>query len=122
MSASRPDASSSSNPRRAPSFRQDPNQLVANPLGRNAQNLSVQLLDGGQSGGLDFETEARRETHGPQHAQMVFFKALLRIADGADDAATQIGQAVDEVNHLRRVQGRRGIQGIQYGGGRAKAR
>ncbi len=65
-------------------FGQDANQFVANPFGRNAQNLGVQLLDGGQGSGFDFETEARRETHGAEHPQMVFFKALLRIADGAD--------------------------------------
>ena len=101
-------------------FGQDANQFVANPLGRNAQNLSVQLLDGRQRRGLDFEAEARRETDGPQHPQMVFLEALFRIADGADDAGAQIGQAADVVDDLG-IQGSRGSGEFKTAGSSSRA-
>ena len=46
----------------------------------------MQLLDGGHGRRLDLESEARRETNGAQHSQMIFLEALLRIADRANDA------------------------------------
>ena len=67
-------------------FGEDADQFVANPLGGNPQDQRVVAADGLEGGGLDLEVEAGGEADGAQHAQMVFAKALVRVADGADDA------------------------------------
>jgi hypothetical protein len=44
-------------------------------------------------GWFDRELEAGGETHGAQHAQVVFIEAADGITDGADDAGFEIGEA-----------------------------
>ena len=50
--------------------------------------------------GIDLVIEARRETHGAEHAQLVFGKTAFGIADGADDSGFQIVSSADEIQDL----------------------
>ena len=45
------------------------------------------------------KAEARGEAHRAQHAQMVFLKALLGAADGADHAGIEIGEPANAIEH-----------------------
>ena len=74
-------------------------QLVANALAADGVNARRERADGGESGGFDLEPEARGKAHGAQQAQLVFFEALLGVADGADDAGIEIGEAADVVEY-----------------------
>src|SRR5258708_8819071 len=72
----------------------------------------VVFLDGGHCCGFNLESEAGGESNSAQHAQMVFFKTLLRNSDRSNDAVTKIAQSSDGVDHL----GIPGIRGIQSSG------
>src|SRR5258708_486768 len=72
----------------------------------------VMFLDGGHGCGFNLESEAGGESNSAQHAQMVFFKTLLRNSDRSNDAVTKIAQSSDGVDHL----GIPGIRGIQRSG------
>ena len=67
-------------------FRQHAGQFIAHPLARHNLDLLRQFLHGRKRRRLDRVFEPRREAHGAQHAQLVFRKPLLRIADRADDS------------------------------------
>ena len=60
-------------------------------------NFRGQLHDGGEGGRFDRVAKSRRESHGANHAQLVFAKALLGVADGANDSGSQIIAPADEV-------------------------
>ena len=105
MSRRSPEASSNSNPRRAPPSVRIRTSSSRIRSGETRKICAVQLLDRGQCRGLDFEPKARREAHRPQHPQVIFFKALFRIADGSNDPRSQIGQAADVIHDLG-IQGR----------------
>src|SRR5215467_16081943 len=49
---------------------------------------------------LDGVLKARRESHRPQHPQLVFSKSPFWRANGADQSRTQIGLAVNKIEHL----------------------
>ncbi len=55
-------------------------------------------MDGRHGCGLDLKAEARGEPNGAEHPQMVFFEALVGVADGPDDAGVEVGQAVDVID------------------------
>ena len=57
-------------------------------------------LNGGERGGLDGVAEARREAHRAHHAQLVFAKTQLGLADGAHEASPQILAPANEIEHL----------------------
>ncbi len=73
-------------------------QLVADALAADGVDFRGEAAHGGGCGGFDLEAEAGGEAHGAQHAQMVLFKALLGLADGADDAGVEVGEAADIID------------------------
>ena len=60
-------------------------------------NLGGVAADGGGGCGVDLEVEAGGESDGAHHAQLVLGEAQGGVADGADDAASEVFAAVDEV-------------------------
>src|ERR1700739_2634005 len=66
-------------------------------------NLFCQLLDGGEGVRFNVVTEASGKANRPEHTQLIFCKALLRLADGADDAGLQVSLATYEIKHFSRV-------------------
>src|SRR6266480_4424983 len=71
-------------------FREHLCKLVANPLGGNLAYLWGQFLYGLHRPALKDVSKSRGKAYGPQHAQLVFTKTFLWIADGADDPGFQI--------------------------------
>ena len=61
-------------------------QLVAHALAAHGVDAWRARLRMAATLRLQREAEARRKANGAQQAQMVLFKALLRVADGAEDA------------------------------------
>ena len=98
-------SSSSSKPRRRAAFGEDLDDLVADALGGDVGQRGRGGHDGGVRVGVDREAEAGREAHRTQHAEPVLRDARAWVADGPDDAGTQVGAPADEVEHLaaRRV-------------------
>ena len=84
---------------------QDADQLVADALGRNPQDIGVPAADGLEGGGVDVEIEAGGEADGAQHAQVVLAEPLVGVADGADHAALQILAAFRRSPESRRCPG-----------------
>jgi dienelactone hydrolase len=81
-------------------FGEDVHQFIADPFGGHAAHPLCAAADGVEGGGLNFKLEAGGETHGAQHAQVIFLKPLLRVADGADAALFDVAAAFHEVEHL----------------------
>ncbi len=75
-------------------------QLFADAFGGDALQPVGHEAHRGERLRLDFETEARGETRGAQDAQVIFFKALRGVADGADEPGGQVALAVDVVDDL----------------------
>ena len=82
---------------------EDADQLVADPLGRNPQDIGMPAADGLECGGVDRKIEAGGEADGAEHAQVVLAEPLVGVADGADHAALQILASFDEVQNLAAV-------------------
>jgi len=57
-------------------------------------------LDRFHRSGIDPVVEARGETHGSEHAQLVFGEAAVGIADGAHDSGCEVVTPADEVEDL----------------------
>ena len=72
-------------------------EFVTNPFGADELDFRRERFDGGEGLRLDFKIQLRGKPHRAQQAQMVFGKALLRRADGADDFRAQILFAADPV-------------------------
>ena len=80
-------------------FGEHPRELVADALAADLVNLTGKGVDRGSGPLFDREIEAGGKAHGAQHAELVLFEALLRIADGADDMRAEIGAAAYKVKH-----------------------
>ena len=76
-------------------------QLVADPLAANEVNARGEAANRAQRFAVELEAEARSETHGAQHAQVIFFKTQLGSADSADDPGLEIGDAANVVEKSR---------------------
>ena len=63
-------------------------------------NLRCKLLNGSRSLRLDGVPEARRESHRAQHAQFIFSKTQLWLADRADDSSVQILSPTNKIEHF----------------------
>jgi hypothetical protein len=79
-------------------FGEHPGEFVADALTADDFGFVGETADGGGCGGVDLKAEPRGKANGAQHAQVIFFKALAGLADGADDTGSEIGQAVDVVD------------------------
>ena len=77
-------------------------QFFAYALARDLMDLRSSRRDRTERCFVDFVVESRRESHRPQHAQFVFGKALLRIANGANDSGLEIVAAVDIIEDFVR--------------------
>ena len=82
-------------------FGEDANQFVAHALGRDARNQLSMAPDGREGFRLNRESQPGGEAYGAQQAQMVFAKACVGIADGADQPGIEIGTAPDVIEHWR---------------------
>jgi hypothetical protein len=74
-------------------------QLVAYSLTADKVDFWCQSSHGGSRCGVQLEAEAGSEAHGAQHAQVVFFKAQLGLADSANDAGIDVSQAAHVIDH-----------------------
>src|SRR4029077_15074545 len=75
-------------------------QFVANSFTRDLMNSAGQLRDRGKRFRLDGVSEARGKTHRTQHAQLIFGKAQLGPADGANDSGSQVLAPAYEIQHF----------------------
>ena len=53
--------------------------------------------------GFDLESEARCEAYRAHHAEFVFRKTPVGLADGADDFGLEVGPPAHEIEHFPRV-------------------
>jgi hypothetical protein len=77
-------------------------ELVADAFAADLSDSGGELADGALGFRFDGEVEAGGETHGAEHAQLVFFKAAVGLANGADDAVAEIVFAADVIQNRRR--------------------
>ncbi len=73
--------------------------FLANALPGDLRDGTGEFFDRVERRRVDFKIEAGGKPHGADHAQPVFFKALFRVADGADKAPLKIPPAFDQVDH-----------------------
>ena len=79
-------------------LRQHLGQLVADAFaadGRNAWGEGAHCSEGRR---LNSEAEARGKANGTEQAKLIFLKPPHRIADGAQNAGVEIGQAADMID------------------------
>ena len=76
---------------------EDFHQLVADALGAHVVNVASVFEDGGPCFGFDFKIEHCSETDGAEQAEFVFPESRDGIADGANEAGTEIGAARDVI-------------------------
>src|SRR4051812_28837899 len=77
-------------------------EFVANALPTDHVDFAGKLANCRHCAWVDVIAEARSEPYGTQHAQLVFAKSLVRLADGADDLALQIGSPPDVIDDFVR--------------------
>jgi hypothetical protein len=82
-------------------FGEHASKLVADALAADLVDDVSKLADGALGFGIDGEVEARGKADGAEHAQLVFFKTAMRLADGADDAGAEIVLAADVIENSR---------------------
>jgi hypothetical protein len=68
-------------------------QLVTDALAADGFGFGCETAHGGGCDGFDLEAEAGGEADGAQDAQVVLFKALLGLANGANDSGVEVGEA-----------------------------
>src|SRR5437763_12014023 len=83
-------------------FGQHASQFIADPLTGDLMNLRCELPKCLKGRWVNLIFEARRESHCPQHPQLIFAEPQLGIADGADEASVQIVFAADEIQNFVR--------------------
>ena len=88
-------------------------QLVAHALLAHLVNLRGVGADGRGRVLFDLVSEARGKTGGAQHAELVFGKAAAGVANGADDAVSEVLTPADEVVQLAVCGVGMGTQGIE---------
>src|SRR6201993_5471066 len=67
-------------------FGEDFGKLVADAFGGNLEDIGRELRDGDERAAFDRIAESRGESHGANHAQLVFAEPILGISDGANDS------------------------------------
>ncbi len=80
-------------------------QLLGDPLGGNALDLTGHGPQGRPGRRLDPEPKPRRQTDRAQAAQLVFAQTRRRVADGSQNAVLQVGLAADDNRSPRRLAG-----------------
>ncbi len=75
-----------------------PGQLVAHPFAAHRVDARRHRAHGSSRLRFQLKSEAGRKAHRAQQAQLVFFKAPVGIADGAQHARIEVGQAADIVD------------------------
>jgi hypothetical protein len=80
-------------------FREHTGEFVADAFAADLIDGVSELADGALGFGIDGEVEARGKADGAEHAQLVFFKTAMRLADGADDAGAEIALAADVIEN-----------------------
>ena len=75
-------------------------QLIAYPLSRDQSNLVRQYFDGLECARVDDVAEAGGKPHRPQHAQLVFREAKLRIANRPNHSRSQVFPSPNKVQDL----------------------
>ena len=83
-------------------MRQQFAEFFRDALGGDDYDLRGDLLSRGEGGWVDAQFEPRRDSHGPEHAQLVFGEAGHRVADGPEYLRFEIDLAADEVVELPR--------------------
>ena len=81
-------------------FGQHASQFVADPLTGDLMNLRGKFPNCLKRHWVNLIFETRRESHCPQHPQLVFAEPQLGIADSADNAGVQIVFAADEIQNF----------------------
>src|SRR6185437_5486369 len=82
------------------SFREHFVQLVANALAAHLMNVRGQLANGQQRVRLNLVSQPRGEADCAHHAQLVFAKAQMWLANGANQFSLEIGAPPNKVQHL----------------------
>jgi hypothetical protein len=84
-------------------FGQHLRQFFAHAFGRDLLNFSDVPANGTEGRLLDCEAEPRRETDRSHHPQLVFGKAAIGIADGANHTRVEVLLSADEVQYFAGV-------------------
>src|SRR5207248_3715774 len=74
------------------------------PLAADLVDLRRQLLNCFHGLGINSICEAGGKAHRAQHAELIFGKAAMRLADGADDAGLEVTTPPDKVEDLIVIQ------------------
>jgi hypothetical protein len=87
-------------------------EFFADAFAADADERGGVSPEGVERAGFNVEVETSGETNGAEGAEVVFFEPLVGIADGADDALVDVGQAVDVVDDViaRAVGGEGGVE------------
>jgi hypothetical protein len=108
---------------RTGAFGQGARDLHLDPFRTDPGDPMCHGLYGLRTAGLECEIEGVCKAHGAQHAQMVFFEPVERIADSGDDSFSKVALTVDIVIELignrivkHSVDGKIAPQGIFPGG------
>src|ERR1700733_2893602 len=75
-------------------------KFITNPLARNHLNFVSKALNRGQRLRFDGVLKARRKPHRAQHTQFVFGQTHFRIADGTNDAGSEVSPSAHKVEHF----------------------
>lgn len=78
-------------------FGEHAGELIAHAFAADLGDAGSEVADGALGFRLDGVFEAGREANDAQHAELVFFEAAVRVADGADDPVAEIALAADVV-------------------------
>ena len=81
-------------------MRDDLVKLAANAFRAHPLEETGVRLDGLPGGGIDRESGAQGETHGPQETEGVFLEALPGNSDRAHDSGLEVGPSAHEVEDL----------------------
>jgi len=84
-------------------FSENARQFVSNPFGADLFDGWGHAANGIPSPRVDRVSQARAKTNGPQQPQFIFFEALIRVADSADDPVTNVSLTGDVINHTTAV-------------------
>src|SRR5260370_27604875 len=77
-------------------------QFFAHALAGDLVNFRRYFLDRRRRCSIDLVIESCSKAHSSKHAQLVFFKTTVGVADGADDSGFQIVLPAYEIQNLVR--------------------
>jgi hypothetical protein len=86
-----------------PAAHQDPTDFIPDPLGADPPDGGYLTPDGREGCLFDHEVERSRKADRPEHPQVIFSEALLRIADRPDEMPLDVAAALHMIDDPARL-------------------